>query len=113
MVRQFHQPLLVEQPVLRQHALDRAAQRTGGVIRGNLAANPALHEAGSDPVPDRDAGDVGANPDNLAGAVGEGDEVGQRRASGGAAGGDHQVSVIQRGRAHPHQHLAAGGAGDC
>ena len=103
----MNQTGLIEQAVFRQHAVDCAAQGTGGVFRADGAADPALHEAGSDTVPWFHAGDVRAYGDDFAGAIRQRDQVGGWRPSSGSAIDDHQVAVVQGRSLHPHQRLTA------
>jgi len=77
------------------------------MMRLDLAAQPCLHENPGNPIARLHARDIGADFHHLAGAIRQRDQVFRRRAAAVAAGGDHQVTIIQAGGAHAHQGLAA------
>src|SRR5271156_325313 len=69
MLWNFYDAVFFEQRVLRQHAVDAAAERAGMHVGGGFAARPALKEIGGDAVANLEAPHAGADLDHFAGAI--------------------------------------------
>ncbi len=108
-LRQTHHAVLLEHRELGQHAVDGAAHRRaeGGIV--DRTAHPSLHEAAGDAIADLDPRHARSDRDHLARAVGQRDQVGLGGGARIVAFDGDQVAVVERRRAHAHQHLARTG----
>jgi hypothetical protein len=105
-----HGALGVEEGVLGEDAGARRAERRAAGLRGRRAGDPALRVDADHTVAGRDAGDAGADRDDLTGAVGQRHER-QRLIRRVDAARDHEVAVVERGGPDPDEHLAGAGLG--
>ena len=91
---ELHHAVLFQHRVLREHAVDAAAERAQRGVGEKRAGDPALEEAAGDAVADLHTIDPGADLDHLAGAVGQRNEVRLHRHPVGAQH-DRQVAKVQ------------------
>ena len=98
-----HKAVLVQDDVVREHSVETAGEhRAVGFARRHVALEPALEDSGRDAVANLDAGDAGADLDDLAGGV-RARQQRQLHAAWGDAVLDHRdVAVVERDRAHPN-----------
>jgi len=104
-----HERLLAQNRVFRQHPVEIGAKPVGQVFRPDGATKPARVETARDPVADFDPCYAVADRSDFAGAIGERYHAELGRAAATALQ-DHQVAVVERARAHPHQHLPQPGS---
>jgi hypothetical protein len=88
--------VLVENRVLGQHPIERSAELRG-VLGRPAAVDPAREDRRGDTVPDGDAAHALADLDDLAGTVGDWDNVRLDRQRIPAAQ-DHQLAEAERAR---------------
>jgi hypothetical protein len=108
MLRYPHQRVLMRDDDLRQHAVDAAtASRRGGDLCGALAVGPLHEERAGDAVADLEARHARGHGQDLAGAVRERNLAVHIAAAAGPVlpAHDEQIPLVERGRAHAHQHL--------
>ncbi|KUM26839.1 hypothetical protein AU467_19040 [Mesorhizobium loti] len=103
MVGQPHGPLLVEQGVFREHAVQRAAELVDDA-RMHAPVDPAREIAAGDALADGKAHDAIADRRHLAGAVAQRNDARPRGQRIGAVE-DHCVAPVDRGGTHPHHDL--------
>jgi len=96
---------LAQRDIFGEHAVDRAAERPRDRFRRNGSGRPVGKEGAADPVADLEPRDAGSDCDDLAGAVGQRNDVRLCAAAIGALR-DHQVAIVERRRADPDQDLA-------
>src|SRR6266851_4259182 len=77
-------------------------------IRVDRPAEPARMEAANDPVADRDPADAAPDGGNFAGAITQRHDTELCRAPA-ATLQHHQITVVERGRAHPKQNFPGAG----
>jgi hypothetical protein len=104
MVGNCDQPVLVQHRQFGQHAVERCAQCHGA--RRRTPVIPSLEESAGNPVAGLESGDAFAHGSDLARTVRQRNGVARDRSAEIVAGDDRQVAIVQRSRAHAHQHLA-------
>src|SRR5271156_2680524 len=75
MLRNFHNAVFFQHGVLREHAVDAAAERACMHFGRWLPADPALKKVAGDAVANLKAPHTGADLDHLAGAIRERDDI--------------------------------------
>ena len=108
--RQLHHAILFQHRKLGQHAVDRAAHRRGRSAASSIA--PPTHLCMKQPAtrsPTLSRVTPGPTRDDFARAVRQRDQVGLGRGARVVALDGDQVAVVERRRAHTHQHLARTG----
>jgi hypothetical protein len=103
-LRDRDEAVFVERHVLRQHAVDGAAQRRRKVFRLEPPVQPLLKENGGDAVAYVEARDLGAGGHDFAGAIGEWHEI-RLHGAGIAAELDVDIPAVQRHGVHAYQHF--------
>src|ERR1700722_19886649 len=110
MLWDFHHAVFLKHRVIREHAVDATAERTGMDVGRRLAAEPALEKATRDTIPDLDTGDTRSDRDHLARTIRQRNDVFLDRHAISAPH-DAEVAEIERTGFDLHQHLAIGRLG--
>src|ERR1700730_9845543 len=101
-----HRRLLPPHGVFRKHAVEVGAEAVGQVVGLDRTAGPARVEAADDPVPERETANTISDSRNFAGAVAERHNSELRR-SPAAALQHHQITVVERSRAHLQEYFTS------
>ena len=103
---QLHHAVFFQNGKLGQHAVDGAAHGRGHGCIVDVAADPLLHEAAGHPITHLHAADARTNGDNFAGPIRQGNKVWLGGRSRVLRLDGQEITVVERGRAHPDKHLA-------
>src|SRR5215472_8850968 len=103
--RHVHERLLVQHGVFRQHPVEIGAKPVGEIVGLDWSAKPARMKATGNPVTNLDPRHPVADRRDLASTVGQRHDADLRRTAT-APFEHHQVAIVERAGAHPHQDLS-------
>src|SRR6202035_2969847 len=101
---QKHDCFFIEDRVSRQHSVKIGAEPVGQVVGRDRSAKPAGMKATGNPVANFDPSNSFAYLCDLAGAVRQRHYADLRRTATTALE-DHQIAIVERARADPHEDL--------
>src|SRR5271166_5898726 len=101
---QKHDCFFVEDRVFRQYSVEIGAEPVGQVVRLHWSAKPAGMKAPGNPVANFDPSNSFADRSDLAGAVRQ-RHYADLRWTATTTFEDHQIAVVERARADPHEGL--------